>query len=447
MFQPTPVVTSPTSHTPGFRPRPHLAAALCALSFLVVAAIGFGWWGKRAERAAFLALLPVLSQPRDHTKPEEIFLTQLARLKNQGVALQRRAFERDDILPLYGSSEMVRAIPGKANLFFRHFPTGFSVFLVGKNGTSPLIILQKIAAVGEATRGRRVAISLSPSWFFPGAKLEREYTGNFSRQQAFAALLNPALSFGFKRDFARSLLAHPATLQRETLLRFLVGRVARGGRLNRLAYTALWPLARLNQEIYAMQDHFENALYVKLYADHLGRPAEVIPTPLDWDRLLADAAQSPTPAGADAREPAPGDDPLIDQRFRQSIGQAPEWQNLELLLRGLHELRLMTLVLCMPPDGSHLERLGVAKESLDLFTGRIRALATHYGAQVEVFEAHEEDPGFFSDHYDHLSTKGWMYYNRALDEFYHTNPALLEATFAKGHHKRLRAAAVHPLQP
>jgi poly-D-alanine transfer protein DltD len=41
-----------------------------------------------------------------------------------------------------------------------------------------------------------------------------------------------------------------------------------------------------------------------------------------------------------------------------------------------------------------------------------------------------EDPDFLVDHHDHLSAKGWMYYNRALDEFFHTDPALLEAGFA-----------------
>src|SRR5947209_10330167 len=114
-----------------------------------------------------------------------------------------------------------------------------------------------------------------------------------------------------------------------------------------------------------MQDHFENTLFLKLYASHLDRPAEVIPAPLDWDRLLADAAQTPPPTGADAREPETGEgDPLIDQHFRDLIDRAHEWRNLELLLRGLRELRVMTLVLCMPPDGSHLERVGVSKDSL-----------------------------------------------------------------------------------
>ena len=84
-------------------------------------------------------------------------------IKNQGVALQRNAFEKPDLLPLYGSSELIKPIPNKAARFFRRYPTQFEVFPVGKAGTTSLIILQKLAGVGDALRGRKVAISLSPS--------------------------------------------------------------------------------------------------------------------------------------------------------------------------------------------------------------------------------------------------------------------------------------------
>jgi poly-D-alanine transfer protein DltD len=95
----------------------------------------------------------------------------------------------------------------------------------------------------------------------------------------------------------------------------------------------------------------------------------------------------------------------------------------------------------MPPNGENLHHIGVSKESLAFFPAHVRALAAQYGAQVEAFESHVEDPNFFSDYHDHLSAKGWMYYNRVLDEFYHADPALLEATFAKGPRKPLRGAA------
>ena len=77
------------------------------------------------------------------------------------------------------------------------------------------------------------------------------------------------------------------------------------------------------------------------------------------------------------------------------------------------------LVLCMPPNGVYLKHIGVSKETMLLFTARIREIATRYGAQVETFDDHIDDDRFCVDHRDHLSVKGWMYFNRALDQFYH----------------------------
>jgi D-alanine transfer protein len=36
------------------------------------------------------------------------------------------------------------------------------------------------------------------------------------------------------------------------------------------------------------------------------------------------------------------------------------------------------------------------------------------------FENHDSDPTFIIAHREHPSPKGWMYYNRALDDFFHT---------------------------
>ena len=53
-------------------------------------------------------------------------------------------------------------------------------------GSTSLIFLQDLAAVGPDLRGRKVAISLSPTWFFNRRDvLDRDaYAGNFSRQHA-----------------------------------------------------------------------------------------------------------------------------------------------------------------------------------------------------------------------------------------------------------------------
>ena len=101
-------------------------------------------------------------------------------IKNQGLAFERAAARRPDILLLYGSSELTDPIPNRASDFFSNAPTGFQVCPVGKGGTTSLIILQKLGALGSELRGRKVAISLSASSFFTPAVRPEFYAGNFS---------------------------------------------------------------------------------------------------------------------------------------------------------------------------------------------------------------------------------------------------------------------------
>src|SRR5437660_854356 len=84
-------------------------------------------------------------------------------LKNQGLAFQRAAAHSPNVLMIYGSSELLRpAAPERGNIFFRTAPTGFQLSPVGSGGANPLIMLQKVGALGSALRGKKLAISLSP---------------------------------------------------------------------------------------------------------------------------------------------------------------------------------------------------------------------------------------------------------------------------------------------
>ena len=56
-------------------------------------------------------------------------------LKNQGLAFQRAAAHSPKVLPIYGSSELLRPdAPERGNTFFRTAPTGFQLSPVGSGG-------------------------------------------------------------------------------------------------------------------------------------------------------------------------------------------------------------------------------------------------------------------------------------------------------------------------
>jgi poly-D-alanine transfer protein DltD len=59
-------------------------------------------------------------------------------LKNQGLAFQRAAADAPNVLPLYGSWELITPVRERAGVFFRSAPTGFQASPVGKVGTTPL---------------------------------------------------------------------------------------------------------------------------------------------------------------------------------------------------------------------------------------------------------------------------------------------------------------------
>src|SRR5262249_38132682 len=121
---------------------PHLIAAMVACAIVIAILCGGRLLAIQLERKTVHWIAP-----------KDFFI------KNQGLAFERAAARRPDILLLYGSSELIDPIPNRASDFFAGAPTGFQVCPVGKAGATSLIILQKLGALGSELRGRKVAIS------------------------------------------------------------------------------------------------------------------------------------------------------------------------------------------------------------------------------------------------------------------------------------------------
>ena len=107
-------------------------------------------------------------------------------LKDRSAALHAAAFRRRDTLLLYGSSELTIPNPLRATEFFRKGSSGFQVFPIGHIGTTPLVILEDLAALGSNLRDKRVVVSISPTWFYSISQRASFYEGNFSPLGAYA---------------------------------------------------------------------------------------------------------------------------------------------------------------------------------------------------------------------------------------------------------------------
>jgi D-alanine transfer protein len=412
-------------------PTPHLAPALTAVILGVVALLGFGFYARSLEYHLISAL----------ATDEAVIEREgpLAPVKNQGSALQQAALDTEGLLLVYGSSELnLQAAYNRsfhATNLFRDRPTGFTIFPVGKAGTTCLIMLQKLAAVGPALRGRKVAISLSPFWFFERATARPDaYAGNFSDLHAGELAFNTRLSLRLRQDAARRMLQFPETLANRPLLRFALENLADGSSLGLACYDAVLPLGIVHNAILRYQDHWSVLCY--LWKHPVRRPSRVGTRggrPLDWPMLYrqADALYRPlsdnNEFGLDNRkwdrelrqEMQRQRSTRSDEAFLRTLRENQEWVDLELLLRGLDEVGARPLLLSMPIHGGWYDQLGVTYAARRVYYEELRGIAARHHAPVVDFADHDADRSFCHDSMGHLAPRGLVSYNQVLDNFYH----------------------------
>ncbi len=321
-------------------------------------------------------------------------------------------------------------MPNNAAQFFQDYPTGFRVFPVGQPGTTSLAVLQKVASQGDAIRDKKVAFSISPGWFFTESFDPKWYEGNFSHLQAYELAFSNKLSPGLKQDIARRMLEYPKTLENHWLLKFTLQRLAGGSRLDRVLYGAVWPLGQIQNMIGRVQDHFEAALHIMAEDEKLDQqPERRGIRSLNWNDLVKRAAQftiNKTSLQAKRNEIVKKRAKLAlestevhTQTFLKQVTKAKEWTDLDLLLRTFQELGAKPLLLSMPVEDIRLEVYGVSPAARTAYLHRLEETAEKHDVPLLDFRDHQKDAGFLVDFLDHLSPQGWMYYNKALDDFYH----------------------------
>jgi D-alanine transfer protein len=363
---------------------------------------------------------------------------QMSNLKNQGSALQDSAFKQQDLLPIYGSSELNIANPYHASQVFGSYPTGFTIFPVGKAATTDLIMLQDLAAVGTDLKGKKVAISLSAGWFFGNMAGAHGYAGNFSFLHAYALAFSSDLAYGTKHEAAARMLQYPKTLEDDPFLKFALERLADNSTWSRVVYYSLVPIGKMRIFIIRLQDHWDTLVLIRQkthdkqpLSDNVTKHA----TQLDWPTLLIKATQEQqqhaenNPFGFDdtawkntfSAQVPKQKHTRNDAQFLKNLSQSAEWTDLDLLVRGAKEMGAQPLILSMPIQGTYYDFVGISLQARQAYYQKLEQIGQKYNVPVVDFSNHDEDKYFLIDPGAHTSREGWVYYDQALDAFYHGN--------------------------
>lgn len=348
-----------------------------------------------------------------------------------GTALQIEAFRNPDLLPVYGSSELTVPDPYHINKIFRLYPTGFAPFVVGNTGAEPLTYLLRLDSIGTGLTGKKVVILLSPQFFADASFLASHYAGNYSRLQAYELAFSTDLSVGLKRRIAQRMIDYPDTLAGDPLLNTSLHLLVNDSIPDRILYYSLLPIGKLNVMVLRLQDHGETLSYIwnaPGLKPAVGRRAARI----NWDQLLVKAEQSyeprsnNNPFGFDNLQWdqyvgvwSAAEGTLTDQGFLSAVGQSKGWTDLDLLLGMLKEMHAEPLILGIPIAGRYYEFAGISAGARQVYYDTLRQAVRPYGFPLEEFQDHDYDNQFFYNPGSHLSSKGWVYFARTMDDFYH----------------------------
>ena len=73
----------------------------------------------------------------------------------------------------------------------------------------------------------------------------------------------------------------------------------------------------------------------------------------------------------------------------------------------------------MPIPGEFWERCGISRSARQVYYDKVREIAQRHDCLLADFADHDGDADFLMVPRNHLTPKGWMFYNRALDNFFH----------------------------
>ena len=271
---------------------------------------------------------------------------------------------------------------------------------------------QRVVALGGNLRDKKIAILISPSFFFRHELDPSTYAGNFSLSAASAVIFGTAVDSRLKSDIAKRMAEFPDTLAKSGLLQIAVASLISEKPYDRLIFAAIQPLGLLENAVLNLQDHFESLLYISSGGKTISRQTlRNIFQPLEEKTAATDQRARAKAVGSLIKLGAAG--------FQERISHATGWIDLELLFRALTELRCRVLVLSMPFDGTFYDANGISRPNRQFYYDQMRELAVRYQIELNQFEDRDSDSSFQVPHHEHPTATGWLYYDHALDDFFH----------------------------
>lgn len=350
--------------------------------------------------------------------------------KITGEYLVRAAAQKDDVLPVFGSSELktTEICTHPAN-FFAGKRCGFQVDLIGRGSCQSLVHAMAIAASGESLNGKKAVLITAPQSYVAEGIAPDLFMANFSEQQMLSLLSDQTLPQSCRKYLAervQTLIAqyndqYGASLQTHTAAGLMSAAAARE---NTLAQTLLTPYAALSQWLLDTRDMVTAGKVIRSAPGAQSAASAEIDWAEEETFALAQAAQMVT--GNEFYMEDGYYNTYIGRRLSQQEGkdsalsyaESPEYDDLRCLFEICRAKQMDILFVHLPVNGKWSDYTGFEHESREAYYEKVRQIAAQYdNVTLLDLTEYEYEPYFLCDTM-HLGWKGWLAVDRAMAEFW-----------------------------
>ncbi|MEC1338582.1 D-alanyl-lipoteichoic acid biosynthesis protein DltD [Bacillus velezensis] len=338
----------------------------------------------------------------------------------QGLYLQNKMFEDSKYMPIFGSSELSRLDEFHPSNYFQVNNQGFTPYLVGKGGDQSLIHAVNFAAHYQQLKGKKLVFIVSPQWFIKKGSDEQHFAPNFSSLQALDLAFNNQIDPAVKKNMMKRMLRFKV-VQHDAVLSELYKGMING---QSWKVKAVMPAAKAYYSLLEKKDLYYSMGETK-------GPERTISENLkgkSWSELKTAAAQ--LGERSSKSNPFYIDDASykkIKKKVKRVKGinkgrtyaKSVEYHDFADMLDILKDAGAEPMFVVIPVNGKWYDYTGFPKKGRTDYYKKVTKQIKAKGFQVADLSGHEYDPYFMKDTI-HIAWKGWVYVDKAMEQFYKT---------------------------
>lgn len=340
----------------------------------------------------------------------------------QGVAVQKVVMKDPNFIPIYGSSELSRFDEFHPSNYFETYDPKYTPFLIGRGGTQSLIHFLSLSSVYPYLKDKQIVFIVSPQWFNKRGLDEGRFTPNFSKLQAIEMARNSQIPLNIRERAVHRLLDYSVVKNDQmlsTVLKNSIGEKTNQQISNLMANYLVNPYLSIEnkQDMLLSKFNFVARMFNKTN-----------PTPENKsdEELLQIAAKQGEKTATNNRfgirnsiysfHFANKISKLKNINSHVSYNQSSEYDDLQLELDLLKSTGAKPLFIIIPVNGYFYDYTGFKKENRSNYYKKVKMEIHASGFEVADLSAHEYEKYFFRDSL-HLSLKGWVYVDQAIETF------------------------------